>query len=426
MEISSNPIAPLPPSSGFRVILIFDMNSFFASVELRDYLREHKVDLRGKPVIVGKLRRRKVVSTATPEARAFGVKKGMPTLDAQELCEKHRPDTVWLPVRTLVYEAESDEILKVVIDELAKMAFNPVIGTVGLDEAYVDLTPYCQGADAVASLDNARPIAEKLKARILKERGLHCKIGIASNMMMAKIATDQNAPLGINIIYDKDWNTVLPPLDVSEIPHVGDATEEKLKSRIPPFNTIADIRNTPPGFDFLPFVGKQKFLAPILHDLAFGNDERVVKADGPPQSFSRIETFEYDTKDMKVIAGEIGYFGSDLQARLNKFKKLAGTVKVYYVHAANYEDRKKRSVQKKLDVPTDNCGVIMGKAMDLVAEHNLLKTELYSLGVAVDKLVDVGTPLPPPKPMKVLPPTKPKQSKKSRIEEQTVPLFKVT
>ena len=320
MQSPSDPIVQ-PPSGEFkfRVILIFDMNSFFASVELRDHPQ-----FANQPVIVGKKRRRKVVSTANQLARAFGVKKGMATLKAEKLC----PNAVWLAPRPLVYEDESDEILRVVRDELATMVLNPVIGTVGLDEAYMDLTPYCQGADADASLDNARLIAEKLKARILKERGLHCKIGIASNMMMAKIATDQNSPLGINIIYDKDWNTVLPPLDVSEIPHVGDATEEKLKSRIPPFNTIADIRNTPPGFDFLPFVGTQKFLAPILRDLAFGNDERVVKADGPPKSFSRIETFEYDTNDMRVIGPEISYFGSDLQARLNKFKKLAGTVKV--------------------------------------------------------------------------------------------------
>ncbi len=427
MEIPIDPIVQPPPSGKFkfRVILIFDMNSFFASVELRDYLRDHKVDLRGKPVIIGKLRRRKVVSTATPEARAFGVKKGMPTLQASSLCQKYRPDTVWLPVRTLVYEEESDEILRVVRDELATMGLNPVIGTVGLDEAYIDLTPNCQGATSADSLDMARPIAEKLKARILKERKLHCKIGIASNKMMAKIATDQKSQDGINTIYDKDWDTILPPLDVSEIPHVGEATEEKLKSRIPPFNTIADIRNTPPGFDFLPFVGKQKYLAPILRDLAFGKDDRIVEPDGPPQSFSRIETFEYDTNDMKVIGPEISYFGSDLQVRLNKFKKLAGTVKVNYVHAANYEDRKKRSVQKKLAVPTDHGGLIMGKAMELVAENDLLRDKLYSLGVAVDNLVDVGTPLPQPKPKKPLPATKPKLSKRARIEEHTVPLFKM-
>ena len=405
----------------FRVILIFDMNSFFVSVELRDYLRNSKVDLRGKPVIVGTLRRRKVVSTATPEARDCGVKKGMDSLKAA----RKSPQAVWLPPRPLVYEDESDEILRVVRDELATMGLNPVIGTVGLDEAYMDLTPYCQGATSADSLDMARSIAEKLKARILKERGLHCKIGIASNRMMAKIATDQKSPDGINIIYDHDWNTILPPLDVNEIPDVGEVTEQLLKSGNPSFKTIADIRNSPPGFDFTTYVGKQKFLAPILRDLAFGNDERVVKADGPPKSFSRIETFEYDTKDMKVIGPEICYFGSDLQTRLNKFKKLAGTVKVYYVHAANYEDRKKRSVQKKLDVPTDHGGVIMGKAMDLVAEHDLLRRELYSLGVAVDNLVDVGTPLPPPKPKKPLTAPKPKQSKRARIEEQTVPLFKL-
>ncbi len=406
-----------PANFKYRVILIFDMNSFFASVELRDH-----PDLVGKPVIVGKKRRRKVVSTATPEARDFGVKKGMPSLQAAKLC----PTATWLLPRTLAYEDEADEIIKLTKDELTAMGItNPAIGTVGLDEAYIDLTPYCQASTSDESLNLARPVAEKLKVRILRERKLHCKIGIASNMMMAKIATDQKAPDGINVIYDKDWDAILPPLDVNEIPGVGDVTERLLKSGKPSFKTIADIRDSPPGFDFTAYVGKQKYLAPIIRDLAFGNDERVVKADGPPQSFSRIETFEYDTNDMKVIGPEISYFGSDLQARLNKFKKLAGTVKVNYVHVAAYEERKKRSVQKKLDVPTDHGGVIMGKAMELVAEHDLLRSKLYSLGVAVDNLVDVGTPLPPPKPKKPLTAPKPKQSKRAGIEEQTVPLFKL-
>ena len=420
MQPPADPIVQPPPSGKFkfRVILIFDMNSFFASVELKN-----RPELVGLPVIVGKIRRRKVVSTATPEAKAYGVTKGMDTLKAVELCKNKVPKPVWIDPHPLLYEEESDEIIKLVKDELATMGYRPVIQTVGKDEAYLDLTPYCQGANTDDSLNLARPVAERLKARIYKERQLHCKTGIASNMMMAKIATDQKSPDGINIIYDHDWNTILPPLDVNEIPDVGEVTEAKLKARNPPFKTIADIRNTPPGFDFLPFVGKQKFLAPILRDLAFGKDDRIVEPDGPPQSFSRIETFEYDTNDMKVIGPEISYFGSDLQVRLNKFKKLAGTVKVNYVHAANYEDRKKRSVQKKLAVPTDHGGLIMGKAMELVAENDLLRDKLYSLGVAVDNLVDVGTPLPQPKPKKPLPATKPKLSKRARIEEQTVPLF---
>jgi DNA polymerase-4 len=390
MEISSNPIAPLPPSSGFRVILIFDMNSFFASVELRDYLRGHKVDLRGKPVIVGKLRRRKVVSTATPEARAFGVKKGMSTLDAQALCQKYRPDTVWLPVRTLVYEAESDEILKVVRDELAKMAFNPVIGTVGLDEAYVDLTPYCQGADADDSLDKARSVAEKLKARILRERGLHCKIGIASNKFLAKIATDKNAPDGINIIYGKDWDKILPPLDVNEIPGVGEVTEKKLKAQ--GFKTIADIRKTPFNFNFTPFVGKQIYLAGIIRDLAFGKDVRAVKPDGPPQSVSRCETFEYDTADMKIIGPIIVEFAEELSLRLKKIGMVARTVKIQYVYPiGDYEDWPDPTRQKTLKREFDDAGTIIALATKLMQENDMLgsasgkKQEIYSLSIAVER-----------------------------------------
>ena len=395
MQPPANLIVQPLPTGGFkfRVILIFDMNSFFASVELRDYLRDNKVDLRGKPVIIGKLRRRKVVSTATPEARAFGVKKGMPTLEAQELCQKYRPDTVWLPARNVAYEEESDEIIKLVKDELAAMGFSPTMQTVGKDEAYLDLTPYCQGANADDSLNLARPVAERLKARIFKERQLHCKIGIASNKFLAKVATDQSAPDGINIIYDKDWDKILPPLDVNEIPDVGEATEEKLKARTPPFNTIADIRKTPPGFDFKPFVGKQKFLAPILRDLAFGKDVRPVKPNKPRNSFSRTETFEYDTADMNIITAVIFEFANELSLRLKKIGVVAKTVKIEYVYPnGDYEDWPHIPKQKSLDRKFDDVGTIVSTVTTLMQTNNALVTEkgeeqvIYSLGIMVENL----------------------------------------
>lgn len=391
MQISSDSIAP-PPSGDFkyRVILIFDMNSFFASVELKN-----RPDLVGLPVIVGKIRRRKVVATASPEAKAYGVTKGMNSLKAVQLCKNKVPKPIWIDPHPLLYEEESDEIIKLVKNEMAVSGFSPTIQTVGKDEAYLDLTPYCQGATSDDSLNLARPVAERLKARILKERQLHCKIGIASNRFLAKVATDQKSPDGINIIYDKDWDTILPPLDVSEIPDVGEVTEKKLKDSIPSFKTIADIRNTPVGFDFRRFVGKQKFLAPILRDLAFGRDVRPVKANKPRDSFSRIETFEYDTADMKIICPFISEFANELSLRLKKTGNLARTVKVEYVYPeGKYEDWPKISRQKKADKGEfDDMGTIVSLATTLMQINKALETDdgkprvIYSLNISVCDLV---------------------------------------
>ena len=386
MCAKSDPIVQPSPTGKFkfRVILIFDMNSFFASVELLA-----RPDLVGKPVIIGQLRRRRVVCTATPEARAFGVKKGMATLEAAALCRKHRPDTVWLPVRKLAYEEESDEILKVLKSEMQAMQFDPAIETVGLDEAYLDLTPYCQGGTAAESLDNAIPIAKRLKTAILNQRKLHCKIGVASNKMMAKIATDQNSPNGINIIYDHDLATILPPLDVNEIPGVGEITEEKLK--LVGYRTIADIQKAPKNYDFAKVVGNS--LGSKLRDLSFGIDPRPVEPDGPPQSFSRIETFEYDTKDLDKIVPVLMVFARELEARLNKFKYEATIVKVNYRHGSeNYSDEKPHSRSKKYPDQFTEWGVIIAHALNLFHSNKIGERPLYSLGISVEGFVSADKP----------------------------------
>jgi len=383
-ETLVNSPATAPDKFKYRVILIFDMNSFFASVELLA-----RPDLVGKPVIIGQLRRRRVVCTATPEARCFGVKKGMATLEAAALCRKHRPDTVWLPVRKLAYEEESDEILKVLKSEMRAMRFDPAIETVGLDEAYLDLTPYCQGGTAAESLDNAIPIAKRLKAAILNQRKLHCKIGIASNKMMAKIATDRNSPDGINIIYDHVGSTILPPLDVNEIPGVGEITEQKLKSF--GFKTIADIQKAPRNIDFTKVVGNS--LGSKLRNLSFGKDPRPVEPDGPPQSFSRIETFEYDTKDLDKIVPVLMVFARELEARLNKFKYEATIVKVNYRHGSeNYLDEKPHSRSKKYPDRFAEWGVIIAHALNLFHSNNIGERPLYSLGISVEGFVNADEP----------------------------------
>ena len=387
MCAKSDPIVQPSPTGKFkfRVILIFDMNSFFASVELLA-----RPDLVGKPVIIGQLRRRRVVCTATPEARAFGVKKGMATLEAAALCRKHRPDTVWLPVRKLAYEEESDEILKVLKSEMQAMQFDPAIETVGLDEAYLDLTPYCQGGTAAESLDNAIPIAKRLKTAILNQRKLHCKIGVASNKMMAKIATDQNSPESINIIYDHEWSTILPPLDVNEIPEVGEVREIKLKLR--GFKTISDIQKAPKHYDFAKVVNNDS-LGAKLRDLAFGIDPRPVEPDGPPQSFSRIETFEYDTKNLDIIVPVLMGFARELEARLNKFKYEATIVKVNYRHgSAIYLDEKPHTRRKTFPDQFTEWGVIIAHALNLFHSNKIGERPLYSLGISVEGFVSADKP----------------------------------
>ena len=165
-----------------RVIFHLDMDAFYASVEQRD-----RPELRGQPVIVGAPpSRRGVVAAASYEARKFGVRSAMPSATAGRLC----PRGVFVPPRMEAYRAESCCIMEILATS------GGVIEQVSIDEAYLDLSTPCAGADPDECLLLGLPIARDLRRRIREERGLTASIGIASNKLLAKMASDFQKPDG--------------------------------------------------------------------------------------------------------------------------------------------------------------------------------------------------------------------------------------
>ena len=165
-----------------RVIFHLDMDAFYASVEQRD-----NPTLRGKPVIVGAPpTQRGVVCAASYEARKFAVHSAMPSATAGRLC----PKGIFVRPRMEAYRDESRQIMQLVAETGA------VIEQMSIDEAYLDFSALCQAEDADACLLQSRPLAQQLKQRILAERGLTATIGIATNKLLAKIASDHQKPDG--------------------------------------------------------------------------------------------------------------------------------------------------------------------------------------------------------------------------------------
>jgi DNA polymerase-4 len=166
----------------FRVIFHLDMDAFYASVEQRD-----DPALRGKPVIVGSPpTQRGVVCAASYEARKFGVRSAMPSATAGRLC----PKGVFVRPRMDRYKEESREIMRIVA------ATGAIIEQMSIDEAYADVSQQCQAQDLEASLLQSVPMAKELKQRIRSERELTATIGIASNKLLAKIASDHRSRTG--------------------------------------------------------------------------------------------------------------------------------------------------------------------------------------------------------------------------------------
>src|SRR4051794_6521261 len=174
----------------FRVIFHLDMDAFYASVEQRD-----DPALRGKAVIVGSPpTQRGVVCAASYEARKFGVRSAMPSVTAGRLC----PKGIFVRPRMEAYKQESREIMRIVADSGA------TVEQMSIDEAYVDCSSLCQANGPDASLHAAIPFARQLKERIRTQRQLTATIGIASNKLLAKIASDHKKPDGLTLITERD------------------------------------------------------------------------------------------------------------------------------------------------------------------------------------------------------------------------------
>ncbi|HWH77915.1 MAG TPA: DNA polymerase IV, partial [Candidatus Binatus sp.] len=198
----------------FRVIFHLDMDAFYASIEQRD-----DPTLRGRPVIVGSPpTQRGVVCAASYEARKFGVRSAIPSITAGRLC----PQGVFVRPRMEHYRAESRELIKLVAETGA------MVEQMSIDEAYLDLSSSCQADTADDSLARSLDVACRLKARIRSERQLTATIGVASNKLLAKIASDHKKPDGLTLITEREKVFFLRPLPVRALYGVGKVTEQTL------------------------------------------------------------------------------------------------------------------------------------------------------------------------------------------------------
>jgi DNA polymerase-4 len=261
-----------------RRIAHIDMDAFYASVEL---LR--RPDLRGQPVIVGggrnagqgaDYRGRGVVTTASYEARAFGVRSGMALMRAFTLC----PDAVRLPTDFDEYRRVS----RVFKSAIARIA--PVIEDRGIDEVYVELT-----AVPGVEVEGGAAVAREIKHEVFSATSLTCSIGVAPNKLLAKIASELAKPDGVTVVEAADIPARIWPLEVKRINGIGPKATAKLAQLgVHTVGELAAMPLTRLVETFGPTYG------PWMHDAACGRDERPIVTSRAAKSHSRETTFERD------------------------------------------------------------------------------------------------------------------------------------
>jgi DNA polymerase-4 len=320
-----------------RRILHLDMDAFFAAVEL---LR--RPDLKGKPVIIGGRgdpSRRGVVSTATYEARAFGVRSGMPLRTALKLC----PTAVFLPVDFEAYHRYSEKF------KAAMKSVSPLMEDRGIDEAFLDITAIDRGSAEIAG---------EIKRRIREETGLTCSIGIAPNKLLAKMASELQKPDGLTIITAADLEARIRPLGVRSVPGIGPKTEARLAEL--GVHTVGELAAVPVE-SLVERFGRSYGV--FLHEAARGIDDDPIVTHWEPKQRSRETTFQEDTGDWQTIARTIAGLARGVAEDLREEGYRGRTVGI----KLRFADFETHTREKTLPEPTD-------------AEHAIRKAAFECLG----------------------------------------------
>ncbi|HEV2289200.1 MAG TPA: DNA polymerase IV [Candidatus Acidoferrales bacterium] len=256
-------------------ILHVDMDAFFVSVELLD-----RPELRGMPVVVGgQKNQRGVVTSASYEARKYGIHSAMALRTAGKLC----PHAIFLDNRHELYSQWSDRVAVI----LAK--FSPVVEMASIDEAYIDL----RGTERL--LGPAFAAADKLLREITRATGLPCSGGLASTRLVAKVASDQAKPRGLVWVPSGSEEIFLAPLSVRNIPGIGKATEAALNALgIEKVHQLAAV-----SLERLEELFGRWGTA--LHRKALGQDTYEFFVDAEPKSISHNCTFGEDTANRDAL-----------------------------------------------------------------------------------------------------------------------------
>jgi len=345
----------------FRVIFHLDMDAFYASVEQRDDPK-----LRGRPVIVGAPpTQRGVVCAASYEARKFGVRSALPSATAGRLC----PNGIFVRPRMDHYREESRHIMQIVAQTGA------IVEPMSIDEAYLDVSAICQAENVDASLLRAVPLARQLKQRIRSERRLTATIGIASNKLLAKIASDHKKPDGLTVITERDKVSFLRPLPVRALYGVGKVTEQALNRT--GILTVGDLQDYPG--DLRALVGS---FGPKLKQFALGEDDRPLEIGDEIKSISGEETFLKDTDDRKILRACLKEQAADIASRLKHRRLGARTVQV----KVRYGDFTTLTRQISVEEPITEAADIYRLGCFLLGREKLVSRPLRLLGLGVSNL----------------------------------------
>ncbi|MEW6407166.1 MAG: DNA polymerase IV [Patescibacteria group bacterium] len=343
-----------------RIIFHIDLDAFFASCEV---LKNSK--LAGKAVVVGadpkEGRGRGVVSTASYEARKFGVHSAQPISIAWRLAGGR---VIFLLPDFAFYEKMSAKVMKIL------QKYVDAFESWGIDEAYLDVS------EKIHNFREAKEFAQKIKEEIKEKTKLTCSIGIGPNKLLAKIASGYKKPDGLVCILPDKVLEFLKPLSCRELIGVGPKSEEKL-ARLG-VKTISDLQK----------ISREKLVdifgkfGSSLYDYSRGIDESEVKESKERKSISCEHTFEKDTQNPYLIFATLNKLAQEVFKLIRKEKYHFGQVAIK-VRYENFETHTRQSV---LSESSSKFYDIKTKVRELILPFLKKGRSIRLVGVKVGRL----------------------------------------
>ena len=343
------------------MILHIDMDAFFAAVEQRD-----NPALQHRPVIVAGNSKRSVVSTASYEARKFGIRSAMPVFEAKQKCA----GLIIVPGNMGKYRADSKKIMAIL------SGFSPLVEPVSIDEAFVDIT----GCERL--FGSPEEMGRSMKKKIEAELSLTSSIGIAPFKFLAKIASDMNKPDGLTLITPSEAPRVLAALPIQKVPGVGQAAMKQMD--ILKIQCLGDIKK----FSLQLLTRKFGKMGPHLFELSNGIDASMVETGHTRKSISSETTLSKDVSDFETLKGILLDRSQTVGRELRAKKFLCGTVFI----KLKFSDFTQVTRSKTLDTPISSSAAIFNEALALYRKIEL-KKKIRLAGVGVTSLKDKDRPI---------------------------------
>ncbi|MEJ1087605.1 DNA polymerase IV [Microbacterium sp. Mu-80] len=340
-------------------ILHVDMDAFYAAVEVL-----HDPSLRGLPLIIGGREGRSVVSSASYEARRFGVRSAMPVSQALRLC----PSARVVPPDFTRYRAASEQVMAIF------ESITPLVEPLSIDEAFLDV----RGVRRLWG--SPGEIAALIRRRVQAEVGITCSVGVAATKHVAKMASTVSKPNGLLIVPADRTQEFLDPRPVGSMWGVGPKAADALQRR--GIRLIRDVRESPPQ-------ALERALGPALgrrvRELAEGRDARTVETERIEKSIGHEETFDRDIDDLDLLRSELLRLADRVGARLRASGWQAGAVAIK-IRFADFT-----TLSRSISLPeATDVGQRLGETAVTLFEQIDRRDPVRLVGVRAERLKPAG------------------------------------